>query len=163
MELTTRGRYAVMAMADLAANASDRAVPLPSIAERQRISLAYLEQIFVHLRRAGLVESTRGRTGGYLLAKSAEEINIAQIMAAVEEGTQMTRCLADANISCQGLPGRCQTHPLWRALSNQIRQFLERITLADVLEDNSEDGDRIAWLALRDPAAAGDAPPQSQS
>ncbi|MEM9030786.1 MAG: Rrf2 family transcriptional regulator [Pseudomonadota bacterium] len=137
MELTTRGRYAVMAMVDIAKFANGNAVALRSVADRQRLSLSYLEQIFVALRRAGLVESIRGRTGGYVLSRPAQDISIAEIMAAVEERTRMTRCMAGDEISCQGRPGRCLTHNLWRALGDQIRKFLENVSLGDVVSGNT--------------------------
>lgn len=133
MELNTKGRYAVMAMADLASQQSADATPLPAIAERQQISIAYLEQIFIRLRRAGLVESARGRAGGYRLARPAAEIVIADIMSAVEEDTRMTRCHGEDGAPC--LPGhRCLTHDLWEALGAQIAGFLATVTLRDVLD-----------------------------
>ena len=100
MELNTRGRYAVMAMADLAKYGADGSLPLPAIAERQQISLAYLEQLFLKLRRAGLVESARGRSGGYRLGRPADAISVADVMAAVEEDTRMTRCGGEAAKPC---------------------------------------------------------------
>lgn len=130
MELTTRGRYAVTAMTDLAISSGGAAVPLSAVAERRAISLAYLEQLFVALRRAGLVESARGRSGGYRLARAARDITIAEIMAAVEEGTTMTRC-GDAAVGCTGQT-RCLTHGLWQALGEEIADFLENVTLEDV-------------------------------
>ena len=93
MELNTRGRYAVMAMTDLAKHGAGEAVALSAIADRQHLSVAYLEQIFAQLRRFGLVDSVRGRSGGYKLARPAREIAISEIMIAVEEETRMTRCL----------------------------------------------------------------------
>ena len=133
MELNTKGRYAVMAMADLAKQAPAGATPLPAIAERQNISVAYLEQIFIRLRRAGLVESARGRAGGYRLGRPANEIVISDIMTAVEEDTRMTRCQGDDGTTC--LPGqRCLTHELWQALGAQIAGFLSGVTLQDVLD-----------------------------
>ncbi len=133
MELNTKGRYAVMAMADLASQRSKDATPLPAIAERQQISIAYLEQIFIRLRRAGLVESARGRAGGYRLTRPAGEIMIADIMAAVEEDTRMTRCRGEDGSPC--LPGhRCLTHNLWEALGAQIAGFLATVTRQDVLD-----------------------------
>ena len=96
MELNTKARYAVMAMADLAKHGATAAVPLSAIAERQNLSLAYLEQIFLRLRRAGLVASARGRSGGYVLARPAGAIHIDEIMQAVEEETRLTRCLDSA-------------------------------------------------------------------
>ena len=133
MELNTKGRYAVMAMADLAKQGATAATPLPAIAERQNISVAYLEQIFIRLRRAGLVESARGRSGGYRLCRPATEIVISDIMTAVEEDTRMTRCHGEDGTTC--LPGsRCLTHELWQALGAQIAGFLSGVTLQDVLD-----------------------------
>ncbi|MDX2202638.1 MAG: Rrf2 family transcriptional regulator [Hyphomicrobiaceae bacterium] len=140
MELNTKGRYAVTAMAELAQStgqgvalgADQPALALSLIAERQLISLAYLEQLFLKLRRAGLVESARGRAGGYRLARPARDIRISEIMAAVEEDVRMTRCGGDAR-SC--LPGRrCITHGLWDALSDHIESFLETVTLQEVID-----------------------------
>ena len=152
MELTTRGRYAVMAMADLAKHghfAGDAtAVPLSAIAERQQLSIAYLEQIFLKLRRAGLVESERGRAGGYKLARAEDAIAVADIMSAVEEETRMTRChvrplagqpgatkVGEAGEVIAGCVGeqRCLTHGLWDALGDHIAEFLGHVSLADVL------------------------------
>ena len=143
MELNTRGRYAVMAMADLAKYGAAGALALPAIAERQQISLAYLEQLFLKLRRAGLVESARGRAGGYRLGRPADAITIAEVMAAVEEDVRMTRCGGEAHKPC--MPGqRCLTHGLWDALSDQIASFLESVTLREVL-----DGIPAQKLAIR--------------
>jgi Rrf2 family protein len=132
VELNTKARYAVMAMADLAKYGQDAAVPLSAIAERQNLSLAYLEQIFLRLRRAGLVESARGRAGGYSLARPARSIHIAEIMRAVEEETRMTRCL-DAEVGCLG-EERCLTHALWHALGEHIAAFLSNVSLQEVLD-----------------------------
>ena len=132
MELNTKGRYAVMAMADLAKHAPDGSVPLSAIADRQQISLAYLEQIFLKLRRAGLVESARGRTGGYRIGRPAAQISIADIMLAVEEDLQMTRCGLDGASPCVG-GKRCLTHGLWDALGEQIAHFLSGVTLQEVV------------------------------
>ena len=142
MELNTKGRYAVMAMADIAKHAPKSmvdapsagadAIPLSQIAERQHISLAYLEQLFLRLRRAGLVESARGRSGGYRLGRPAGEITIAEVMAAVEEDVRMTRCSGDAGVACLGAE-RCLTHDLWDALGDEIAAFFARVTLEDVV------------------------------
>lgn len=132
MELNTKGRYAVTAMAELAQSVDQGALALSSIADRQLISLAYLEQLFLKLRRAGLVESARGRTGGYRLARPADQISVAQIMAAVDEDMRMTRCGGQSD-SC--LPGRrCITHGLWNALSDHIETFLDTVTLQQVID-----------------------------
>lgn len=132
MELTTRGRYAVMAMADLAKHGQDAAIPLSAIAERQHLSVAYLEQIFIKLRRARLVDSERGRAGGYRLARPASVIMVADVMTAVEEETRMTRCQGEGTVGCVG-EHRCLTHGLWDALGEHIHDFLTRVSLEDVL------------------------------
>jgi Rrf2 family protein len=120
-------------MADLAKYGADGAQSLPAIAERQQISLAYLEQLFLKLRRAGLVESARGRAGGYRLARPASEISIADVMGAVEEDMRMTRCSGEADKPC--MPGRrCLTHGLWDALGDQIAAFLDSVTLQEVVD-----------------------------
>ncbi|KAB2937309.1 Rrf2 family transcriptional regulator [Hyphomicrobium sp.] len=132
MELNTKARYAVMAMADLAKHGAVSAVPLSAIAERQSLSLAYLEQIFLRLRRAGLVESARGRSGGYVLARPAHAIHIDEIMKAVEEETRLTRCL-DADVGCLH-EHRCLTHDLWHALGAHIVAFLANVSLQEVVD-----------------------------
>jgi Rrf2 family protein len=133
LELNTKGRYAVMAMTDLAKHGGVDPVPLSAVAERQHISLAYLEQLFLRLRRAGLVNSERGRAGGYRLGRDAASITVAEVMAAVEEGTRMTRCAGELGMPC--LPGeRCLTHGLWDALGEHIGDFLAGVTLKDVLK-----------------------------
>ncbi len=137
MELNTRGRYAVMAMADLAKHGEGNSVPLSAIAQRQHISLDYLEQLFLKLRRGGLVESVRGRHGGYKLGRAANEIFVADIMTAVEEGTRMTRCFGEQSAGC--LEGnRCLTHNLWTALGDRIESFLAGVSLQDVLDGGPE-------------------------
>lgn len=133
MELNTRGRYAVMAMADIAKHGSGEAVPLSSVAERQGLSAAYLEQLFLKLRRAGLVESQRGRSGGYVLGRAAEDITVSEIMEAVQENTRMTRCLGDDGTRCLGVE-RCLTHRLWEALGGEIERFLSKVSLQEVLD-----------------------------
>lgn len=148
MELNTRGRYAVTAMADLAKYGAGEAVPLSAIAERQQISLAYLEQLFAKLRRAGLVESARGRSGGYRLGRPAGSITVAQVMQAVEEGIRMTRCGGDEAAPCM-VGKRCLTHGLWDALGDQIASFLESVTLQEVL-----DGIAPGKQAVRVPAGS---------
>ena len=133
MELNTRGRYAVMALADLARHGGADALPLAAVAERQQISPTYLEQLFLKLRKAGIVDSARGRSGGYRLARPAQAISIAEIMAAVEEPWEMTRCRATGEAGCVG-HARCLTHDLWDALSDHIQSFLQRATLADTID-----------------------------
>ena len=139
MRLSTKGRYAVMAMTDLARHGEDgRAVSLSDIAARQEISLAYLEQLFARLRRGGLVKSVRGPGGGYRLAKPLSQTNIADIVLAVDEPLQATRCSerigADLGKGCMAGGERCLTHGLWDALGRQIEGFLAGVSLEDVLE-----------------------------
>jgi Rrf2 family protein len=141
-----------MAMADLAAHTESGAVPLSAIAERQQLSLAYLEQIFVRLRRAGLVESARGRAGGYRLGRPAGEIAVAEIMTAVEEGTRMTRC-TEGGEACLGAE-RCLTHGLWHALGGHIAAFLASVTLKEVLE-GIPDCKKATALRAAQPATGG--------
>ena len=133
MELNTKGRYAVTAMADLAKYGAGDSVPLSAIAERQQISLAYLEQLFSKLRRAGLVESARGRSGGYRLGRPAASITVAEILRAVEEGIRMTRCRGEDAPPCMA-GQRCLTHGLWDALGDRISTFLGSVTLQEVLD-----------------------------
>ncbi len=133
MKLTTRGRYAVMAMADLARAQGERPVTLSDIAARQEISLSYLEQLFAKLRRGGLVESVRGPGGGYRMTRPPEDMRIADIILAVDEPIKATRCDLESSKGCTGQNGRCITHDLWEELSRQIHIFLAAVTLADVI------------------------------
>ena len=133
MNLSTKGRYAVMAMVDLARNGTDRPVALNEIAQRQEISLSYLEQLFAGLRRGGLVVSARGPGGGYRLAHAANETRISDIMIAVDEPLRATRCDLASSRGCTGQQGRCVTHDLWEELGRQIHIFLSAVTLADVV------------------------------
>ena len=135
MRLTSKGRYAVMAMADLALHGgADRAVPLQEVARRQEISLSYLEQLFARMRRAGLVSGVRGPGGGYRLARGADAVTVAEIIAAVNEPIKATRCDETSAKSCIGRTGRCIAHGLWQEMGDRIQVFLESVSLADVLE-----------------------------
>jgi Rrf2 family transcriptional regulator, iron-sulfur cluster assembly transcription factor len=129
MKLTTKGRYAVTAMLDLALHERDGAIALSDIAMRQDISLAYLEQLFGRLRKAGLVHSMRGPGGGYSLALPADAIVIADVIEAVDERVDSTRCGGSSD--CQNHE-RCLTHGLWEDLSEQIHGFLAGITLSEL-------------------------------
>jgi Rrf2 family iron-sulfur cluster assembly transcriptional regulator len=123
-----------MAMADLARRVDERAVSLAEIAERQEISLSYLEQLFARLRRRGLVRSSRGPGGGYRLARTADETNIAEIVLAVDEPLRATRCGGQGSRRGCMLKGeRCLTHDLWEQMGEKIHQYLESVTLADVV------------------------------
>lgn len=133
MKLSTKGRYAVMAMTDLAISSSDRPVPLGDIASRQEISLSYLEQLFAKLRRAGLVKSVRGPGGGYRMARPLNETRVADIMLAVEEPVDVTRCQHKAS-GCMENGRRCVTHDLWDELGRHIHLFLNGVTLEDVVQ-----------------------------
>ncbi|WP_131667206.1 Rrf2 family transcriptional regulator [Psychrobacter pygoscelis] len=133
MRLTTRGRYAVTALLDLALQNSqqDSAVSLSDIAKRQSISISYLEQLFSKLRKRGLVTSIRGAAGGYYLAKPLDEIDVMSIISAVDESVNAMQC--EGRGDCQG-GAMCLTHDLWCALSNHIEQYLNNITLAQLLD-----------------------------
>ncbi|MDR5899812.1 Fe-S cluster assembly transcription factor [Halomonas vilamensis] len=131
MRLTTKGRYAVTAMLDLALNADVSPTSLSDISQRQGISLSYLEQLFARLRRAGLVKSVRGPGGGYLLAAPPCEISVSRVIDAVNETVDATRCQGLSD--CQE-GDTCLTHHLWCELSGQIRQFLDDVTLEQLMQ-----------------------------
>lgn len=130
MKLTSKGRYAVTAMLDVALHSTRGPVPLADISERQEISLSYLEQLFSRLRKEKLVDSVRGPGGGYLLARQASEIAIGQVIRAVDETVDATRCSGQSD--CQG-GERCLTHSLWQDLSDRISLFLDGITLGELM------------------------------
>jgi Rrf2 family iron-sulfur cluster assembly transcriptional regulator len=133
VKLSTKGRYAVMALSDLARCSDGRPISLADIAERQEISLSYLEQLFAKLRRGGLVKSVRGPGGGYLLAHGPEETRISDIILAVDEQIRATRCSPGQPFGCRSNKSRCLTHDLWEELGNQIYLYLSSVTLADVV------------------------------
>ncbi|VAW90172.1 Iron-sulfur cluster regulator IscR [hydrothermal vent metagenome] len=134
MKLTTKGRYAVTAMLDLALHAQEGPVPLADISQRQGISLSYLEQLFAKLRKQGLVDSARGPGGGYRLSRDSNEIAVADVVTAIDEKVDATRCGGMGN--CQdGKP--CLTHELWSDLSRQLYEFLENISLGQLVERNA--------------------------
>lgn len=134
MKLSTKGRYAVMALVDLARHGETKPVSLADIAERQEISLSYLEQLFARLRRGGLVKSVRGPGGGYLLARGMSGTRVADIILSVDEPITATRCKNNSSIGCHSDHSRCLTHDLWAELGNQIHLFLSSVTLQDVVE-----------------------------
>ena len=134
MKLSTKGRYAMVALADLALAKGDDLVSLAEISRRQDISLPYLEQLFAKLRRGGLVRSVRGPGGGYLLAHSAEGTRISDIILAVDEPIRATRCSPGVSRGCHSDKSRCLTHDLWEELGNQIHLYLSTVSLADVCE-----------------------------
>jgi Rrf2 family iron-sulfur cluster assembly transcriptional regulator len=132
MRLTTKGRYAVTAMLDLALHAKEKPITLADISQRQGISLSYLEQLFSRMRKQGLVASARGPGGGYRLSRNADDINVAQVIAAVDEKVNVTRC--EGRGDCQN-GGPCLTHELWCNLSDQIYDFLNGISLGQLVEE----------------------------
>ena len=133
MKLSTKGRYAVMAMVDLAAGGGERPRALADIADQQQISLSYLEQLFAKLRRHGLVQAVRGPGGGYLLAQSPEKTRISDIVGAVDEALPSNRCTPVQPAGCRGRDTRCATHDLWEQLDEQVQIYLSSITLSDVV------------------------------
>lgn len=138
MRLTTKGRFAVTAMIDLALRQSAGPVTLAAISQRQQISLSYLEQLFGKLRRNELVESTRGPGGGYTLARKASDISIADIIGSVDEAIDATQCGGKEN--CHGAGGRCMTHDLWAALNARMLDFLTSINLQKLVDDQHAAG-----------------------
>ena len=137
MKLSTKGRYAVTALSDIALHGTQDPVPLAEISERQDISLAYLEQLFVRLRRGGLVTSIRGPGGGYRLARPAAETSIAEVMTAVDERLNAMGCggrYADG-MGCGKSQEACLTHALWEQLSAHVHVFLSKVSIADVIAD----------------------------
>jgi Rrf2 family iron-sulfur cluster assembly transcriptional regulator len=133
MKLTSRGRYAVTAILDIALHGKTEPVSLADIAERQAISLSYLEQLFAQLRREGIVQSIRGPGGGYQLGKTPEEINVGMIIQAVNENVDVTKCKGNGNCSKDS---QCLTHSLWERLEMQIEAFLHTISLAELVEEH---------------------------
>ena len=136
MKLTTKGRYAVMAMADLASNTNSGPVSLTEIASRQNISLAYLEQIFIKLKNKKLVKSSRGATGGYFLEKPANEIKLSYIIFAVDEEVKMLNCKKNSKKGCNNKSTKCITHNLWDELDIHINNFFENKKLSDLVNKN---------------------------
>lgn len=133
VKLSTKSRYAVMAMCDLASSAKGRPVSLAEIAQRQDISLSYLEQLFARLRRAGLVKSVRGPGGGYLPGKPLGEMRIAAIVQAVDIDLPRGNCSPGAPQCCAQNDTTCMTHDLWEQLGNQMLWFLNRVSVEDVV------------------------------
>ncbi len=137
MRLTTKGRYAVTAMLDLALHSESGPITLSEISQRQGISLSYLEQLFARLRKNGLVLSTRGPGGGYRLSREAAEIAVVEVITAVDEYVDVMRCAGKAD--CSG-GGPCLTHELWEELSQKIHEFLASISLGDLVGRRGDNG-----------------------
>jgi len=128
MILTTKARYAVMAIIEIAANVDGAPLSLQTISKRQDISLSYLEQIFLRLKKAGIVSAIKGPGGGYILAKKREEITVAKIINAIGEPIKMTRCKNDKG-GCMKISTKCKTHHLWHGLESRIYDYLDSISL----------------------------------
>ena len=133
MKLTTKGRYAVMAMADLAKNYVKEPISLTEISLRQGISVNYLEQIFSKLKKDNLVHSARGPLGGYLLSKPSDEIKLLSIISAVDEKIKTVKCRKESKKGCNGKLIKCITHDLWDDLESHINNFFEKNTLKDII------------------------------
>ena len=138
MKLTTKGRYAVMAMADLASNTNLNPISLTEISQRQNISLAYLEQIFIKLKKNKLVKSARGANGGYILDKSASEIKLSNIIFAVDEEVKMLNCKKNSKKGCNNKSVKCITHNLWDELDQHINGFFEKVKLDDLVDKSRQ-------------------------
>ena len=136
MKLTTKGRYAVMAMADLALFKDNGPINLTDISLRQNISLAYLEQIFIKLKNKNLVRSVRGAKGGYVLQNSPDEIKISNIISAVDEEVKMLNCKKESKKGCNNKSTKCITHNLWDQLDQHINNFFEKVKLEDLVRKN---------------------------
>lgn len=148
MRLTTKGRFAVTAMIDLALRSNNGPVALAAISARQQISLSYLEQLFGKLRRHELVESTRGPGGGYSLGRKAQEITVADIIVAVDEALDATGCAGKEN--CMGDDsGKCMTHDLWASLNTKMIEFLDSITLKKLVDDQLAKGISIEEAPIK--------------
>ena len=137
MKLTTKGRYAVMAMADLASFQSGKPVSLNDISLRQNISLSYLEQLFSKLKNGRLVKSVRGPSGGYVLDKNPKEIKLSNIIFAVDEKVKTLNCKKDYKKGCNGKNTKCITHNIWDDLEQHINTFFENKSLNDLLKQNN--------------------------
>jgi Rrf2 family transcriptional regulator, iron-sulfur cluster assembly transcription factor len=139
MKLSSKGRYAVMAMADLAQNNARTPTSLTEISLRQGISIAFLEQIFLKLKKNNLVQSSRGPSGGYLLTKLPEQINLSSIIKAVDEKVKTVGCRKESKKSCTGKSIKCITHSLWDELESHINNFFENNTLRDIIFKTQRD------------------------
>ena len=138
MKLTTKGRYAVMAMADIALNENLGPISLKEISIRQNISLPYLEQIFIKLKSKKLVRSSRGATGGYILERPASEIKLSNIIFAVDEEVRMLNCKKQSKKGCTNKNHKCITHNLWDQLDQHINGFFEKVRLQDLAKQNQK-------------------------
>ncbi len=147
MRLSTKGRYAVMAMVDLANRSLGKPVALADIAESQEISLTYLEQLFARLRKGGLVKSVRGPGGGYMLAHAPEQTRVSDVILAVDEPIRATRCMPGVPSGCRSNKTRCLTHDLWEELSHQIHMYLSAVSIADICESRIVASSQLAQVS----------------
>ena len=138
MKLTTRGRYAVMALADIAAFDKSNPVPLRDISLRQNISLVYLEQIFSKLKKSNIVKSIRGANGGYVLTEEPEKVKLLKVFLAVDESIKTVQCKKESKKACNGKSTKCITHNLWDELEIHINTFFENKSLEDLIKNNKE-------------------------
>ena len=138
MKLTTKGRYAVMALADLASFNRNNPVPLRDISLRQNISLVYLEQIFLKLKKNNIVRSVRGANGGYILNREPEHIKLSNIFIAVDEQVKTVHCKRESKKGCNGKSTKCITHNLWDELEIHINTFFEKKNLSNLIRNNFE-------------------------
>lgn len=136
MKLTAKGRYAIMAITDLAAQGPESVVALSEISQRQSISLSYLEQLFGKMRKAGLVKSHRGHAGGYSLSMEPGAMKLGAIISAVDEDIKLHGCTPETKIHCTGHTTQCMTHSLWDALEAHIETFLAKVSVDDVVQQN---------------------------
>ena len=154
MRLTTKGRFAVTAMIDLALRDANGPVTLAAISERQGISLSYLEQLFGKLRRHDIVESIRGPGGGYSLARGADKVTVADIIIAVDEPLDATQC--GGKETCHGAhsaKGRCMTHDLWATLNEKMIDYLDSVSLQDLIDQQKQKGEPAVVVMHRAPLA----------
>jgi Rrf2 family iron-sulfur cluster assembly transcriptional regulator len=151
MRLTTKGRFAVTAMIDVAMHGTKRPVTLAGVSERQKISLSYLEQLFGKLRRASLVDSVRGPGGGYRLARGADAVSVADVILAVDEPIDATRCGGSEDCAADGK--RCMTHELWTNLNTHIFAFLRSVTLAQLVAQQDKSDAAVVHDHRQAPAA----------
>ena len=138
MKLTSKGRYAVMALADIASFDRQKPVPLRDISLRQNISLVFLEQIFSKLKKNNIVKSTRGVNGGYILSSNPGQIKLSSIFSAVDEHVKTVQCKKESKKGCQGKSAKCITHYLWDELEMYINDFFEKKNLEDLIKSNLE-------------------------
>ena len=138
MKLTTKGRYAVMAMADLASYSNEKPISLSEISLRQKISLPYLEQLFLKLKSENLVKSIRGSSGGYILVKHPSEIKLSNIIFAVNENVKTLNCKKNSKRGCNHRNVKCITHNLWDDLEKHINSFFEKVKLEDLIDKNKQ-------------------------